>query len=110
MLEQTIDVARNYGHIFLLSLLGGIVALVLAAWFSLTTVAIYVKYTPNQNNPACRVSGGGCSNGKVIGLLVFTVFGFYWVSEVLKNVLHTSVSGVYGSWYVPHPGRLIISF
>lgn len=23
----------------------------------------------------------------------------YWISEVIKNVIHTTISGLYGSWY-----------
>ncbi|KAI5776685.1 plasma-membrane choline transporter-domain-containing protein [Geopyxis carbonaria] len=99
MLQTAIDVARNFGHVFMVSFIGGLVALAAGAWFAVTFVAVYVKYTPSRDNPACGVSGGSCSSAKVIGLLVFLVFGFYWITEVIKNVMHTSVSGVYGSWY-----------
>ena len=39
------------------------------------------------------------SSGKVIGLLVFITFAMYWISEWIKNSIHTTISGVYGSWY-----------
>ncbi|TGZ82543.1 DUF580-domain-containing protein [Ascodesmis nigricans] len=100
LFETSIDVARNFGHVFMVSAIGGAAALAAGAWFAVTFVAVYAKYTPDPNNPACNVGGtGSCGKGKLIGLLVFTVFGFYWLSEVIKNVMHTSVSGVYGSWY-----------
>lgn len=58
-------------------------AAALGAWYSVTLVAIYVKYEPNSGtgtNPACDASGG-CSTAKVIGLLVFVTFAMYWISE-----------------------------
>jgi hypothetical protein len=97
MLQTVIDVSKNYGHVFIVSLVGGLVATVFGAWFSVTLVSIYAKYSPGS--PACNVTGGTCSNGKLIGLLVFVTFAAYWISEVIKNIIHVTISGVYGSWY-----------
>ena len=97
MLQTVIDVSKNYGHVFIVSLIGGLVATAYAAWFSVTFVAVYAKFYPGQ--PGCSASGGSCSKAKVIGLLVFITFASYWISEVIKNVIHVTISGVYGSWY-----------
>ncbi|KPI40659.1 Protein pns1 [Cyphellophora attinorum] len=101
MLQQTMDVARMPRvHVLMISLMGGIVAAAFAAWWSVTLVAIYTAYMPSSsgvNNPSC--SDAGCSSGKVIGLVVFVTFAGYWISEWIKNTIHTSVAGVYGSWY-----------
>lgn len=106
MLQTSIDVSKKYGHVYLTSLLGGIVATAFGAWYSVTLVGIYAKYEPNGgpgSNPACSNGGGGCSTGKVIGLIVCITFAMYWISEVIKNVIHVTISGVYGSWYFcPH--------
>ncbi|MCJ1345439.1 putative choline transporter, neither null mutation nor overexpression affects choline transport [Peltigera leucophlebia] len=109
MLETTMDIAKNFGHVFLVSALGGIVALAFGAWFSLTLVAVYVKYEPNQSgrstggariNPACSSStGSSCSSAKVIGLVVFITFAGYWITEWIKNTIHSTIAGVYGSWF-----------
>ncbi|OAL47885.1 DUF580-domain-containing protein [Pyrenochaeta sp. DS3sAY3a] len=99
MLQTAIDVSKKYGHTYVVSFVGGILAAALGAWYSVTLVAIYVQYTPNPNNSSCNNGAGGCSNGKVIGLLVFVTFAMYWISEWLKNTIHTTISGVYGSWY-----------
>ncbi|KAF2261248.1 DUF580-domain-containing protein [Lojkania enalia] len=98
MLQTAIDVSKKYGHVYIVSLIGGILAAAFGAWYSVTLVAIYVKYEPG-NNPACSTGAGGCSSGKVIGLIVFVTFAMYWISEWLKNTIHTTISGVYGSWY-----------
>ncbi|KZF25440.1 DUF580-domain-containing protein [Xylona heveae TC161] len=98
MLQTSIDVARKHGHVFLVSLIGGVVSIAFAAWFSATLVGVYVKYMPG-NNPACTEGAGNCSSAKVIGLTVFITFAGYWITEWIKNTMHTTVAGVYGSWY-----------
>jgi len=100
MLQTTVDVSRNYGHVYLVSFLGGLIALAFAAWFAVTLVAIYVRFEPG-NNPACSAANGGsgCSSSTVIGLIVFITFAGYWITEWLKSTIHTTISGVYGSWY-----------
>ncbi|KAI4171323.1 MAG: hypothetical protein LQ346_008754 [Caloplaca aetnensis] len=103
MLQQTMDIAKSFGHVFLVSAIGGIVSVAFGAWFSVTLVAIYVKYEPSSGgaNPACSSGSGGgtCSSAKVIGLVVFVTFAGYWITEWLKNTIHSVVSGVYGSWF-----------
>ncbi|KAF2201058.1 DUF580-domain-containing protein [Delitschia confertaspora ATCC 74209] len=98
MLQTSIDVSKRYGHVYLVSFLGGLLATAFGAWYSVTLVAIYVKYEPG-NNPACNTGAGGCGTGKVIGLIFFVTFAMYWISEWIKNTIHTTISGVYGSWY-----------
>jgi hypothetical protein len=95
MLKTSIDVSKKYGHVYMVSLLGGVLAVALAGWYGVTLVALYAKYQPGR--PEC--ASGGCSQGAMIGLIVFGTFAMYWMSEWLKNTIHTTISGVYGSWY-----------
>ena len=97
MLQTAIDVSKKFGHVYLVSFLGGLIAAVFGAYFSVTLVAVYVKYQPG-GNPACS-SGGNCSSATVIGLVVYITFAAYWISEWLKNTIHTTISGVYGAWF-----------
>ncbi|KAK4173173.1 plasma-membrane choline transporter-domain-containing protein [Triangularia setosa] len=99
MLQTAIDVSKKFGHVYLVSAIGGLLATLFAAWFSVTLVSVYVKYQPDPNNPACRQGAGGCGSGKVVGLIAFITFAAYWISEWLKNTVHTTIAGVYGSWY-----------
>jgi len=101
MLKTSVDVSRKYGHTYIVSFVGGLVAAAISAWFSVTLVAIYTAYSPSDNNPSC--ASGGCSQGKVIGLIAFVTFTMYWVSEWIKNTIHVIIAGIYGSWYFnPH--------
>ncbi|KAK5012829.1 plasma-membrane choline transporter-domain-containing protein [Cryomyces antarcticus] len=98
MLQTSIDVSKRHGHVYLVSFIGGLIATAFGAWYSVTLVAVYAHYEPG-NNPACSTGAGGCSSAKVIGLIVFITFAGYWITEWLKNTIHTTISGVYGSWY-----------
>ena len=97
MLQTTINVARNFGHVFWASLIGGVISLLFSAWFSLTLVAVYVKFQPDS--AGCGSGGGSCSNAAVTGIIAFVTFAGYWISEWLKNTIYSVVAGVYGSWY-----------
>jgi hypothetical protein len=52
MLRTSIDISKRYGHVYLVSFLGGLAGVALAAYYSITLVVVYVKYEPG-NNPAC---------------------------------------------------------
>jgi len=109
MLQTTMDVAKGFGHVFLVSAIGGLAALAFGAWFSVTLVSIYVTYEPNGSgrNPACARGGSAssCSSAKVIGLIVFITFAGYWITEWIKNTMHSTVAGVYGMFKSPIRAR-----
>ncbi|VVT51863.1 uncharacterized protein SAPINGB_P003238 [Magnusiomyces paraingens] len=94
-----IDVTRSNPSIFGMALAGTIVSTAFSFLFSMVIVATYMKYDPNADNPGCNVSGGSCSNGKLIGVLVFVSFAGFYITEVIKNVTHTTICGIYGTWY-----------
>ncbi|KAG5944241.1 putative choline transporter, neither null mutation nor overexpression affects choline transport [Claviceps monticola] len=105
MLRTTIDVSKKHGHVYMVSLIGGVIAIAFSAWFSVTLTAIYVSYEPSPDNPHCQSGGKGCSKAKVIGLIVFVSFTMYWILEWLKNTIHTTVAGLYASWYFSPVGQ-----
>lgn len=99
VLQTLIDVTRSNPSVLIISLIGTIVGACFGTWFAFTIVSIYVKYDPDNRNPGCMTTGGSCSNGKLIGLILFAIFCGYYLTEVLKNIIHVTISGVYGSWY-----------
>jgi hypothetical protein len=60
MLRTSIDVSKRYGHVYIVSFIGGLAGVAFAAWYSVTLVAVYVKYEPG-NNPACNQGAVGVS-------------------------------------------------
>lgn len=89
-LQFTLDVAKKYKSVYIVSFLGTMGAAGFSAWFALTLVAAYAKYLPNQTNngtgqnPGCDAAGGGCSNAILIIVLIFLTFTAYWVTEFIK--------------------------
>ena len=100
ILTTVMDVIKWYPTTLFASFLGTLVAGAFGFFFSLVIAASYMKYDPKQqNSEACAAGGGGCSYSKLIGVLVVVFFCGYYISEVIKNVLHTTIAGVYGCWY-----------
>lgn len=99
VLTIVIDVMKRYPSTLITSFFGLIIGSGFSVLFSVVIVGTYVKYDPNSNNEGCAVGGGSCSQGKLIGLLVFVFFAGYYISEVIRNVIHVVISGVYGTWY-----------
>lgn len=97
MLRTSINVADKFGHVYMVSFIGGMVGAAYAAWFAITFTAVYVKWSPSQNNASC--TGSACSYATVGGVVAFITFTSFWFSEWLKNTLHTTIAGIYGSWY-----------
>ena len=99
ILKIIINAMRVCPQTLFTGLFGGLIASAFGFFFSMVVAATYMKYYPSPDNPGCNVSGGGCSNSKLIGILVALFFCGYYISEVIKNVIHVSVSGIFGSWY-----------
>ncbi|ANZ77759.1 BA75_05125T0 [Komagataella pastoris] len=101
VLTIVIDVMKRNPSTLVTSLVGIIVSGAFAALFSATVVATYMKWTPSDENGNCSFNEGStsCSRSKVIGILVFVFFAGYYITEVIGNVIHVTISGVYGSWY-----------
>jgi Plasma-membrane choline transporter len=114
------DIMKKYPSTIIVSFVGLGVTMIFGAWWSVSLVSAYVKYHPSANgeiNPACGTTGGSCSSGALIGILVFfsmspspletiyltIAFAGFFITEVIKNVIHTTISGIFGSYYVPLP-------
>ncbi|CAN6606049.1 protein Pns1p [Trichomonascus vanleenenianus] len=97
VLKTVIGVTREAPSTVITSALGALFGGAFSIFFAVVLVSIYVKYDPNPNNPQC--ANGGCSQGKLVGLIIFLTFAAFYISEVVKNVIHVTISGVYGSWY-----------
>jgi hypothetical protein len=52
---------------------------------------------PAGQAPECHISTGGHY------FLFFFLLSLYWTSQVLKNILHTTVAGVVGTWWFVPP-------
>jgi hypothetical protein len=85
MLQTTIDVGKKHGHVHIVSALGGLAGAAFGVWFAITLIAVYGQFSNSQ--------------GTWMGLFFFLTFSAYWITEWIKNTIHTTIAGVYGSWY-----------
>ncbi|RKP29524.1 hypothetical protein METBISCDRAFT_18486 [Metschnikowia bicuspidata] len=99
VLEIAIDVMRRYKSTLIVSFCGIVISGAFSALFLMVVVGCYIKYSPAANNPGCNEPGGTCSKGSLIGILVFVFFAGYYITEVMKNVIHVTIAGIYGTWY-----------
>lgn len=90
-----------YPKMLIVQTIGTVISLGFSIWFSLTITAAYMRFDPKGNNSqSCSASStGSCSTSKLIGSLVVIFFCGYYITEVIRNVIHVSVSGVFGSYY-----------
>jgi len=99
VLVTVIDVMKSYKSTLIVSALGLLISGIFSLIFTAVVVATYMKFDPKQSNEGCSVSGGSCSKATLIGVLFFVFFAGYYITEVIRNVIHVTISGVYGTWY-----------
>ena len=90
---------RRYKSTLIVSFCGIVISGAFSTLFLMVVVGCYIKYSPDPNNPGCNEPGGTCSQGSLIGILVFVFFAGYYITEVMKNVIHVTIAGIYGTWY-----------
>jgi hypothetical protein len=110
MIQTTIDISKHHISVYIVVIIGLIVQTAWSVYYAITVVGIYVTWTPDSAACSSTASSGSCSSGKVAGLIFFATFAYYWVSQVIANVVLTTLSGgVFGGWYYfgprsPHGG------
>lgn len=95
VLKTVIDSIKQMPQVLLVSLVGCFVATLFSIIFSAVIIAVWTKY----DKELCNLDGTNCSLSKLIGILAVIFFCGFYISEVIKNVIHCTVSGVFGCWY-----------
>ncbi|RKP26383.1 plasma-membrane choline transporter-domain-containing protein [Syncephalis pseudoplumigaleata] len=107
MLETVCSVTRKYGGTIGVSV-GGLVLQM--AWIFLwlvTAVGVFGLFDDQRQNCTTRIVNGRqqrvCQNSGLPAagyvVFVFTLFSLYWTSQVLSNVIHVTICGVFGTFY-----------
>ncbi|KDN47140.1 DUF580-domain-containing protein [Tilletiaria anomala UBC 951] len=102
MLRTIIRASNEYKSTYIVALLGLVVQTAFSVWWAWTLVAVYQRFEPGTS-----ASGSSASSGAVTGLVVFLVFAWYYLSEVIKNIFFTTVAGVYATWYYNETGAKV---
>ncbi|KAG5518543.1 hypothetical protein PMAC_002939 [Pneumocystis sp. 'macacae'] len=102
-LQFTMDVSKYYTSVYFVSFCGVVVSVGFFAWFFVTFLASIYKYSDfmlnGERKPTCLENGDGCAS-KYLGIVMLVLFfNAYWTAEVIKNLIHTTICGIYGSYY-----------
>ncbi|KAG0370328.1 plasma-membrane choline transporter-domain-containing protein [Gamsiella multidivaricata] len=90
MLRAVTSISKAYPATFAMAFLGLIVQSAYSVYFITTIAGCYEMYydTNTRTTP-----------GKLKALIVFCFFSFYWTSQVIKNIVHVTISGVFACYY-----------
>ncbi|KAG9322389.1 hypothetical protein KVV02_005272 [Mortierella alpina] len=103
LLKTVTSVTRKYPATLAVALSGLFVQI---AWSAFWIFSLAVNYSVFQRISNCRVEddqdGKGkivCDNNKLYMVMIYLNFVMFWNSEVVKNVVHVTISGVFGAYY-----------
>ncbi|EMR09790.1 hypothetical protein PNEG_01973 [Pneumocystis murina B123] len=102
-LQFTMKVSSHYPSVYFVSFCGMIVSIGFFAWFFITLVTSYNKFSEYEPNglrkQSCIDNPNKCGSSYLHLVLLYIFFNAYWITEVIKNVVHTTICGVFGSYY-----------
>lgn len=87
MMQTVIDISRRFNGTIITSVL----ALLTQALWTILWTATLVGTVQLYNNENQRGSLGG--------IIFWSLFTFYWTTQVIKNVQHVTLAGVYATFY-----------
>lgn len=87
MLSTVTAVSKSYPATFAVSLAGLFVQLVYSIYFAVTLAGVYQMYYGTDNMTLLRV------------LTVVCYFSFFFTSQVITNIVHVTISGVFATYY-----------
>lgn len=88
-LRTAIECLQVNGGIYVLAYIISSIALIWVLVWMTALVGITVHHYNNS----------GVTSGMSIFGILFLVLSYHWTSQVLKNILHVTVSGVVGTWW-----------
>ncbi|KAL1922216.1 uncharacterized protein VTP21DRAFT_9755 [Calcarisporiella thermophila] len=97
MLETVTSIMRKYYGTVIIAIAGLVVAIAYNVWWILTVIGLYqwLSTTTTQPNGTQQTT----SDGRLVVAMIYSVFSFYWVTQVIEGVIHVTVSGAFASYY-----------
>lgn len=96
LLKTVIDVMKIYPSTWNLSLVAIFGQTAFLALYLITSMAIILKYPLSESGDLPPMEPFDKFS------LVYIVFSMYWSNQVVDNVVHTTVCGVFGTFYFLH--------
>ncbi|KAG0013635.1 putative choline transporter, neither null mutation nor overexpression affects choline transport [Entomortierella chlamydospora] len=90
MLRAVTSVSKKYPATFVMAFLGLFIQIAYSVYFMVVVTGCYEMYYDRNTRTA---------PAKLKVLIFFCFFSFYWTSQVIKNIVHVTVSGVFACYY-----------
>ncbi|ORZ04392.1 plasma-membrane choline transporter-domain-containing protein [Lobosporangium transversale] len=90
MLKAVTSISRSYPATFAIAFLGLFVQTAYSVYFITVITGCYEMYYDRNTRS---------TPGKLKVLIVFCFLSFYWTSQVIKNIVHVTIAGVYATYY-----------
>ena len=97
LLKTVVDVMKIYPNTWNLSIFAILSQAAFTVLYVVTLTAISLKYSDKFNSRR-----NDQVEGIDIAALLYVVFSMYWSMQVVENVVHTSVCGVFATFYFLH--------
>ncbi|KAJ2018529.1 pH nine-sensitive protein 1 [Coemansia sp. RSA 922] len=103
VLQTVCRITRRFPSTMVISLVFLIIQTAYSALWSLAFAGSF-KHMEKYQSCSMHTDRNGrqyqsCSNPKEILAWIYMVFSFYWTSSVILNVLHTTISGTFATYY-----------
>ncbi|KAG0215930.1 putative choline transporter, neither null mutation nor overexpression affects choline transport [Mortierella sp. GBA30] len=103
LLKTVTSVTRKYPGTLAVAFSGLFVQI---AWSAFWIFSLAINYSVFQRISNCRVEDGQdgkskvvCDNNQLYLVMIYLNFVMFWNTEVVKNVVHVTISGVFGVYY-----------
>ncbi|KAG0300844.1 putative choline transporter, neither null mutation nor overexpression affects choline transport [Dissophora globulifera] len=103
LLQTVTSVTRKYPGTLAIAFTGLFAQI---AWSTLWIFSLAINYSVFQRISNCRVQPGDdgksrlvCDNNQLYMVMIYLNFVMFWNSEVVKNIVHVTISGVFGVFY-----------
>jgi len=90
MLATVTSISRRYWATYVLAFAGLVLQMAYSVYFMTVISGCYELYYDNLTRSTPT---------KLKVLIVFCFFSFYWTSQVMENIVHVTVSGLFATYY-----------
>ncbi|KAG0018062.1 putative choline transporter, neither null mutation nor overexpression affects choline transport [Entomortierella chlamydospora] len=90
MLQTVTSISKEYPATFVVAFLFLFLQIVYSIYFMVVIAGTYDRFYNTAT---------GSAPATLYVLLIFSLFSFYWTSQVLANIAHTTICGVYATYY-----------
>ncbi|KAF9184076.1 putative choline transporter, neither null mutation nor overexpression affects choline transport [Haplosporangium sp. Z 767] len=103
LLQTVTSVTRKYPGTLVIAFAGLFTQI---AWSAFWIFSLAVNYSVFEHKSNCRFQDGDdgktklvCDNNQLYMVMIYLNFVMFWNTEVIKNVVHVTIAGVFGVYY-----------